>query len=357
MNKTMHKLFRFLPLCNSRCHRYLITALWLFLLLYPAHQYYYFEFDLSQWDLLLFTGVATFIAGLHIVATVPEKFQDAVTRLQNRRIIIFDETNLEQLFQQIREEGDLWARIVALLAALAMTIAFVVALTNKNFDWQMVLLGVGEIIGAYIAGTYLGRMANYGQFGWHLKKLGLQINTNPLHVDGVAGLKPIGDFYYFQAMVVAIPTIFLALWWFLFPVWPRDYTHWEDVYLGLISATLLLEILTFVLPIWSFHRIMQKQKADLQLVADTLSNEISELQHSLYTCSDSDEKILIAAQIEDKTKRYWAIENMVTWPVDLKTKRKFRINNILLFVPIMGDIAKRNVDWPQILNALKQLIS
>jgi hypothetical protein len=354
MLEKVHRLIQLLPLCNNRCREYLITALWIFLLIYPVHQYYYFKNEFTQWDLLLFSGVATFIVGLRIVADVPVRFRETIARLQKRQVLNLGSMSREELFQQLGEAGNLWARVVGLLAALTVAAAFVYALIISP-DWQRALLGVAEVFGAYIAGTYLGRMASYGQLGRSLQKMNLPVKVDPFHVDGVGGLKPVGDYYFFQAMIVAIPAFYLAIWWFLFPVWPRDYGHWDDAYLGLMSGALVLVILAFLVPLWAFHQIMVRQKEDWQDVADTLSNEIGELQRSMESSASGDEKELVTARIEDKIKRYWEIENMVTWPVDIKTKRRFRLNNILLFVPILGDITKRSVDWSEVLKIFKSL--
>ncbi len=54
---------------------------------------------------------------------------------------------------------------------------------------------------------------------------------DPLHVDGVCGLKLVGEFYFYQAMITALPAVFRAVWWFIFPIWPRDYRRWEELYL------------------------------------------------------------------------------------------------------------------------------
>lgn len=60
-------------------------------------------------------------------------------------------------------------------------------------------------------------------------------------------------------------------------------------------------------------------------------------------------------RIKDKIQYYWAIENMPTWPVDMKTSRRFRLNNVLLFIPLLGDIAKRKLEWSQVLELLKKI--
>ncbi len=184
-----------------------------------------------------------------------------------------------------------------------------------------------------------------------MKKESVKIMLQPTHVDGVAGLKPIGDFFFYQAMVTAIPAIFLAAWWFLFPIWPREYSHWEDPYIILLSIAILIEILAFLIPIWSFHRIMICEKKKWLEEADRLSNEITAIEHTL----ESGQSLMQSEQIEEMKKYYWSIENMAIWPVDIKTKRQFKLNNILMFIPLIGDIAKRSFDWKHILAILKQL--
>ncbi len=354
MDENKDRLLKWLPLCDYRCRAWFVKVLWLFLLLYPFHQYYNFRFQYTQWDLLLFTGVLTLILGLRLVARMPDRFRDAITRLEHRQVLEFGAMSREQLFEEIRNKGDLWARVTGLLVALAIGAAFLYAL-SINFAWQRSLLGFAEMIAGYVVGNYLGRMASYGQLGWHLKKRGLGIRLDPFHVDGVGGLKPVGDYYFYQAMVVAIPAIFLAVWWFLFPIWPRDYAHWENAYLGLMGLAFALEITAFILPLWSFHEIMVKQKEQWQEVADTLGNEIADLQRQLDSGAPEDAKKIALSRIKEKTERYWAIENMVTWPVDVRTRHQFRFNNILIFIPLMGDIVKRNINWDRIYEILKNL--
>ncbi len=46
---------------------------------------------------------------------------------------------------------------------------------------------------------------------------------------------------------------------------------------------------------------------------------------------------------------------MTTWPVDTKTRGRFRLHNIFLFMPLIGDTAKQTFDWKHILSVLKQL--
>lgn len=355
-NNTSKSKKRFIdafPLCHKSCQRYIIYTLWLILILLPIYQYYYYRFEFLQWDLLLFTGVVAFILGLRLVADVRKRFELTLSRLMIREVLKIGGEEKNKFFDQLEENAQDWARIGGIMAAVAIIGAFVVVLL-QDFFWQRALLGIAETLGAYIVGTYLGRMASYGQLGWQLEKESVEIEMQPLHVDGVAGLKPVGDFFFYQAMIVAIPGIFLAVWWFLFPIWPRDYSHWEQAYPALLSIAIVIEILAFLVPIWSFHRIMHSEKTKWLEAADRLSNEISEIQCVSESGQPLETKKIQPEQIEEMRKRYWSIENMSTWPVDIKTKRRFRLNNILLFIPLLGDIAKRSLDWKHILAILKQ---
>jgi hypothetical protein len=339
------------PLCHNSCHQKIIYALWLFLILLPFYQYYYFQLDFAQWDLLLFTGIMTFIFGLNLVADLNQRFNLTLKRLLIRRIIKF-EGEEEWFFDRLEKHAQYCARIGGIIVAFAILCAFSIVLIN-NFFWQRVLLGVIESFGGYIAGTYLGRMVSYGQLGWQLKKEAVKIEVQPSHVDGVAGLKPIGDFFFHQAMILAIPAIFLAVWWLLFPIWPRDYSYWENIYLLLLSIAIFIEILAFFVPVWSFHRIMVSEKEKWLKRADKLSNEINEIQSVLDSDRPWEAQNIQHEQVEMMRQCYWSIENMTTWPVDTKTRSKFRLNNLLLFIPLLGDVAKRTFDWKHIVSIFK----
>lgn len=351
--KPIKRFIDTLPLCQNTCQHYTVYTFWTVLMLLPILQYYENGVNFLQWDLLLITGMLTFILGLRMIAGIKDRFEYTLSRLLTRKIFIIEAGDKNQLLQHIEENAQNWARIGGLLAALAMIVAFSAALLN-NYLWQRALLGVAETLGAYIAGNMLGRMASYGQLAWVLEKESIVIKAKPLHVDGVAGFKPIGDFFFYQAMITAIPAVFLATWWFLFPLWPRDYSHWEQAYLALLIIAILIEILAFIIPVWSFHRIMLREKERWLEKADGLSNDISELQFLSESDLPSETKNSSPEKIEALKKHYWLIENMTTWPVDINTKKRFRFNNLLLFIPLFGDIAKRSLDWKHIMAIVKQ---
>lgn len=349
-----HRLLDSLPICGKSCHRKVIYVLWAFLFILLVQQYYSFQFEFTRWDLLLLTGVMTFILGLNLTANLHRRFKLTLNRLILRGVIKVSPEKKRLLFEHLEQHSQYWARIGGLVVSIMILGAFGVVLL-RTFFWQLALLGIAESIGGYIAGTYLGRMVSYGLLGRQLQKASIEIKTQPSHVDGVAGLKPVGDFFFYQATILAIPAIFLGVWWLLFPIWPRDYSSWQNAYLVLLSVAICIEILGFLVPIWSFHRIMLNEKIQWLKKADKLSCELNEIQPA----SDSDRpwetQKVSREQVEMMRKYYWSIENMTTWPVDIKTRGRFRLHNVLLFIPLLGDIAKRSFDWKHILSLLKQL--
>ena len=141
-----------------------------------------------EWDLLLLTGIACFYVGLREVANVQARFEHGLKRLVERNVILLpDSLTVEAFTQLLDRQAQPWIKATGLLAALAMMIAFIHA-TLEEYTLQRALLAIPEIIGAYIAGNYLGRMAWYGQLGRTLGGDSSEINIDPSHPDGLCGL-------------------------------------------------------------------------------------------------------------------------------------------------------------------------
>jgi hypothetical protein len=195
-------------------------------------------------------------------------------------------------------------------------------------------------------------MILYGQLGRVLKRRDIRIRVIAWHVDEVGGLKPVGEFFFFQAMVVAIPAVFLAAWWFLIPVgWPERYGYWRQPYLGLLVLALAVELLAFFLPLRYFHKVMISAKRAQTEVADKLSREIAELQERRHSGRASNEP-KVRNRLVEATDQYASIERLPTWPVDIKTRRRFGLNNLGLFLPLVGKLLGETGLWKELSNIL-----
>jgi hypothetical protein len=302
---------------------------------------------------LLLSGWATLIVALVVARAVPARMEVTLKRLVDRHVLDVDQPTLNALVKDLEARGLRWGAWTGAVVAVAITAAFVVAFSRPSL-LERIPLAVLEAIGGYVAGLQLGRMASYGALGSFLGQKGRTLNVWPGHVDGAAGLKPIGDFYFFQAMIAAVPAIFLAVWWFLIPLKGARYAYWRDPYLGLLVPAITLEVLAFVVPIWHFHKEMVKAKLGLLREADQLSAAILTFPEGP-SSGDSEEVPDLKYKVERATERYWAIEHMPTWPVDLKTRRRFRLNNVALFLPLLGEAIRQTNLGKQLSEILKGL--
>jgi hypothetical protein len=171
------------------------------------------------------------------------------------------------------------------------------------------------------------------------------------------GLEPVGDFYSFQARVVSIPAIFLAVWSVLIPLVPRlslFYHHWREPYLALLVPAVLVQLLAFFYPLLWFHREMMRQKTELLSEADALSVKILEWRDQLADADWEDESKL-KERIDGATQRYSAIEHLKTWPVDTRRVGGLALRTLTLLFPYIPRVLVHTPLWPQLLQLLARL--
>lgn len=310
-----------------------------------------------EWDMLLISGLALFVIGVRLSMDVPRKIDDTLTRLVNRGVLHLTPEALQQLQSRLQRRTTTWSHTAGLIVAVALLGAFFVAF-KLPFPSIKIPLTILEVLGGYIAGRYLGRLASYGTLGLLLKQAGIMVHVKPGYLDGVAGLKPIGDLYFFQALVASFPALFLAVWLVLIPRWPvaGRYDGWQAPYLGLLPLALAFEILAFLVPLWLFHRDMQAQKTALLQEADTLGQSIVRLQAELAEKHDAQQYSLLKEQLSYMTQRYWDIERLPTWPVDIKTRRRFTLNNVILFLPLVTSLIDEKSMWRHVLEVFGDVL-
>jgi hypothetical protein len=303
------------------------------------------------WDLLLLSGFATFLAGLLATGSSKENFENMLDRL-GRRGVISDIGTIKNDMEQMAER---WMHAIALGVAISILAAFVgVIISDPQHATRRAGLCLFEIGWAYVAGYRIGRLVAYGRLGWYLRASNASLRVFPGHIDGAAGLKPLGTFCLHQALILAIPAAFLAIWSILIPAWPEvsirlRYQLWVHPYMGLLAASLLLETLVFVLPMWWFHRAMCSQKERLIEEADELSQKIGVISNQLAEARTSEERNSLNEELSSKTRQFWNIERMPTWPVDVPLIRKFTITNVPLLVPLLAEMVGIHEKWVKLM--------
>ena len=289
-------------------------------------------FVFSEWDMLLVTGLAAFALGLLMVEQIPYRFKLALKLMIDHRVLELTNADLKRLHKNINKVKNSWSYNLARISSVAMLIAFVVAFfQGYPVTLPHIVLTLFEVAGAYIAGFYIGRTLAYGWFGIALKEEQFTLRLIPDRVDGAGGLKPIGDFYLYQAMVVAIPALFVGLWALLIsllPLYRYRYGQWREPYLGLLLLTLIFVFIALILPMWSLHKLMEYEKRKLLEEADN---------HNLYSkILEIDERLKV--NLEDKKYDDWlhnqnlkkklqehcrVIERTPTWPFDVRPRIAF----------------------------------
>lgn len=303
----------------------------------------------GRYDWLLISGWLAFLLGLWLAHGLPERLENTLDRLVNRGALAMTPERLNSFKQDLeRRIVKYWAPIGGSVTVLAILSAFVLRSPLLLYTLPILL---AEMLGGYIAGCYLGRMACYGILGSLISEAHIKLRVIPGHLDAVAGLKPVGNFYFSQAIVVGIPAIFLAVWLVLIPhpYFLPLYGGWQKPYRWLLVLAIIFEALSFIVPLWWFHREMSKQKRILLKEADQLSAEIAEIQRNLVEGQSVDEMKAFKERLEEKTARYLVLEQVPVWPIDLKTKRLFSISNVALLVPLVSEYAGLSKPWAEFL--------
>jgi hypothetical protein len=357
--------FTALPSSGSRALAFRAAGSWLrrhylyvivvTLVLLILNELYAFGTHLPAWDWLYVSGWITFLLTFKATFLLPDKVDEVLTRLSASQVLRDGNIELSGFRRELQELARRDARVGGVLVAAALALGWIVAKGSALPSYFLPVLL--EVVGAFLAGSFIGRAVSYSRLGQRLKREGFSINVDPENLDGVAGLRPIGRLYFFQSALVAVPGAFLAVWWFLIPLFGERYSAWRGVYAGLLVLVILCEVLAFFWPMWSFHRIMRDAKKKFLVEADQISEQVSGIQRQLRGSLNEGVMALLEDRLGRMTKRYYAIVEMPTWPVDKRIQKRFAINNLILFVPIVAQVLGAPNSWQNFLENLQKAFS
>lgn len=313
-----------------------------------------FGVNLLRWDWLLVTGFVTFLLALRSALQLPDRMHEAIRRLSNRRILVGTKGQLADFERRLHRAGRRRALVGGVVCAVLLGAMFWIAFPGTLLT-RLVLL-IAEVSAAVLVGFFIGRAWAYGELGRLLVKQGLAIEVHPEHLDGAGGLRPVGDYYFFQAMLMAIPAAYLAIWWLLFPVVGR-YDNWRTPYVVLLAFLVLCEIGAFLLPLRTFHQIMKDKKRQWLVRADELSHDVSTLRDQLRDSTDDEESKRLEERLSRLTQQYQAIDKMSTWPLGVSVRRRFAVNNIVLFIPVAAQLLGASESLQKILEGLQKAVT
>jgi hypothetical protein len=82
-------------------------------------------------------------------------------------------------------------------------------------------------------------------------------------------------------------------------------------------------------------------------VADEIPQQAAELRRKLTTAT-GDARAGLQDELASRTERYEEIEAMPTWPVNVRLRRRFAINNLVLLIPIALQALGLSQQWQQL---------
>lgn len=113
--------------------------------------------------------------------------------------------------------------------------------------------------------------------------------------------------------------------------------HWHGLNLRAWDLLLLSGVATFTLGVYLWLDIPQNLKTMLDRLRHRGALDISKEKCGeklvLNDEQDAQSRELLKNKPASKTKQYWDIENLSTWPVSVQTRRLFRRNNVALLLP------------------------
>lgn len=299
----------------------------------------------STW--LLASGWLAFFVGLRAALRLPKQAYYAIERLSSRNVLVGSGTSL---WERLSATAETWSRAVSVVTAVSIATVFSAfggwlaldsVLSGGRMFLGLVAVLVGLVLttwGAALAGRVVGRAIGLSRLGRWIERGDWEIRVQPGHIDGAAGLKPVGDLYLRQAMLLAIPTIWLAMASIVTRANRSSDSVQYRAYFGLLVVAVALEIAAFVVPMLSFHRIMIREKHRLVLEADQYSERLHTLEHEWPDLTDEPHRRSVGAQAAALRERYLRAEQLPTWPVDASIWRQITLGNVLLLVPVVAQV-------------------
>ena len=208
-------------------------------------------------------------------------------------------------------------------------------------------IAVGVLSGL-VAGAFFGRLATYGSAAAVLASPDTTLNIRPGHFDGANGFRPVGDFYLYQAVLTAIPLLWLSGWALATPWYhgsqcyahPIDPAYTLRVSLQCYGQWLVVACFTyvgFVRPVLKLRARLKRTRAELLAKrVPEIESEIVRLKTTLAGTPEEKARTSIEARIHDLAREHWAIRTMSCWPMDKATFSKYAPLEILSnVVPIL----------------------
>jgi hypothetical protein len=305
-------------------------------------------------DILYDAELLIFFLCYPLFRQVPGRLRYMFIRLADRGALLLPGDDRQSLQAKLQQQSDRLAWIFGFLVAGVAAEAdirfdilhFLPSLPPTAASQTNVYLDLVEpaaetvvaLVLGFIAGLIIGRTVAYGYLGRLLRTHGSVLHAQPGHLDGAAGLKPVGDFYFSQALIFAIPSFFVLFSYVFLKLIPASSfpSFWTNALLPVLGISIVVEIGTFIMPLLYFHTEMLEQKVMLLRGADRLSAQVAALQAELITDVHAAIPTDFTDRIEAQTNYYTAVQHLPTWPVATGTWARFFVGNAGLILPLLS---------------------
>jgi hypothetical protein len=305
------------------------------------------------WDYMLISGFVAFIVAILLARSIRQRLDRAIDQLRLNNALILTEDGVQHIKHLMAVRGkavQAWSALLigSLIFGSYLWVfgGFALRVYDAWHHGQLpggvetlfelaVFTGLSALCAA-LAGLFFGRLAHYGTLADVLSTEEAQLRIAPGHFDGAAGLKPIGDFYLYQALLLAIPILWLGAWWaWIIPTYkgvvcsvtgqPQFFfSEWQGPYFVMWLVVLAYFYSAFIRPFMTLRRRLRATRIDLNLHdAKQIEEDIFRLQATA-VARDRRGRDALAIEIEALSRRLWSIRNMWDWPMDAATLAKYR---------------------------------
>lgn len=232
----------------------------------------------TAFDLMLLSGGATCLAGLHLIRNSEARLRTTLLRLRDSAVMDADERQVRALLAELDNMGRRWGRAGAAVAGL--TEAGVVVLGELLIPWKVCddlqLSGLPRFaymitlltLAATSAGYELGRLAAIGRLQLVAAAMDIPMRAQAGAADGMGGLAPLVRFLRAQSALALLPAIWIGVWLVMtaFEPWFSDFGHWRFPVSLLLVLALFYALLGFRAPAATLETLIanQQRRAEAQ---------------------------------------------------------------------------------------------
>jgi len=205
----------------------------------------------------------------------------------------------------------------------------------------IILLGlVVEVIIALLIGTVVWRMVLISWQVWHLPER-YELEIQVVHPDQCGGLEPLGNLCLWNALILAVAGIYLGGWISIGP--NTQFAEYAEVYSPIFRVLLIVPIVlsfvSFLLPLWTTHRVMVEKKAEIQIRLDELAKSIYAESNILLNKTGN----MDFENGDERNKRlslmrsiYSQHQKIPTWPINTNIIYKFAAAQAMPVLSFVG---------------------